>query len=290
MIYSATGEPLSTIYDSGGNTVDTGYDIDGNVVYSHDIALKVMSYNVGQWYIGNGSVVPAAKESTYRNLLSTMIMQDDPDILIMCEYDSSFSTSGTTANSVLSEFFPYINAHEYGSKNGLGVASKYPISNYQRHLFTNSGSTWHSFDTFTVTVNSVPITVIATHLSYDTAAHREAEEAQIITYLDGVDTFILGGDFNTLHCDSEDTDDYRTLIKPFIDKGYNVANCNDAHGFHITYRNMHDDTGYVGRLDNIITSANILIDSVYVDTTKVTDEILDEPLDHLPIVATLQLT
>lgn len=292
MIYDINGNLLDSAYDIDSERLRYAYDKSGTVIYEDGgiVPVKVMTYNVGQWYIGDGSVVPAAKESEYRNLIDTMLSQNDPDILIMCEYDTTFSDSGTTAEAVLSEFFPYINAHEYGGKNGLGVASKFPISNYERHMFTNSGSTWHSYDSFTVTVGSMPITVIATHLTYATESYRLAENEQLLSYVAGLDSFILAGDFNTTHCDSESTSDFTNMIKPYIDAGYNVANCNNTHGFHITFRNTHDDSGYVGRLDNIITSSDLPIESVYVDNTKVTDTILDEPLDHLPLIAVLSLS
>ena len=80
------------------------------------------------------------------------------------------------------------------------------------------------------------------------------------------------------------------MIKPFIDAGYNVANCSDQHGFIDTWTNGKDTTGTWYPHDNIITSADFTMSNVRRDTTKITEAaIQDKIIDHVPLICELTL-
>lgn len=289
-IYNMAGESISFAY-SVDSELNTAYDISGEVVFQKQdmISLKVMTYNVGQWYIGGHDNVPADKDSIYYNLQNGIIQQTDADILLLEEYTKQFSKTGRTALSLLEQYYPYI--HEQGgdsatSSNGRCIASKYPISNYTVRNF-NDGSKLY-YDTCTITVNDIPITVLVTHLHWDNLSKRKSEINTIISLASGMDYLIGGGDLNTINCRNTSEEDYTNILLPLLSAGFHIANCGDfgfigTHGADSSYPNN------LSILDNIFTSSNIQITNAYSDNTKLTDDIGDY-IDHLPLIAELSIS
>lgn len=249
--------------------------------------LKVMTYNVGQWYIGNGSNVPSAKDLAYYELQSGILQRADADVLLITEYRTPFSASGRTAESVLSPYFPYIKDVNDSGYMGRAFCSKYPISNYTHHSFNNGVSNGRYYDTVTINVDGEEITLVVTHLIYEAKSDkgRIAQLNELVTFLGTLDTFICGGDFNTLDCRSTMGSDYTNMIAPLINAGFHCANCSSE--FLVTYSDEPTGT-WVGCLDNIITSADISILSASVDDAKLHDGI-NEKTDHMPLIAELKL-
>ena len=289
-IYSKSGNALTNAYNKGGSALPVAYNKGGSVVFNADTTLKIMAYNVGQWYDGSHTVVPSAKDADYYNLQNGMIANDDPDILCLEEYLSEFSATGRTSLSMLEQYFPYI--HE---QNGTGtlssgagrcICSKYPITNYTTHQFSTSGSPRY-YDSCTITVNDIPITVVVTHLNYNSSSNtaRVGQLNELITFLQSQTRFIACGDYNTLLHGSEDAD-YNAMIVPMLNAGFHLANCSDE-GFLVTYSDEPSGT-WTGCLDNIVTSSNIDILSASVDDTKLHDS-LTEKTDHMPLIAVVQL-
>lgn len=284
-IFDINGNSLSKIYDKDATEINSAYDINGNPLKSL-IILKVMTYNVGSWYDGNHDNVPADKDSSYYALQNGMIQQNDPDILCIEEYTKQFSKLPRTAISLLEQYFPYI--HEQGGDSstdtsGRCICSKYPITDYTTHQYSQSGSPRY-YDTCTITINEVPITVVVTHLNYnaDSDTARIAQLNELITYLQTLERFVSCGDYNMLHCKSTSDEDYLSMMIPLLNAGFHCANCTDF-GFLETYSDQPIKT-YTGCLDNIVTSANIGITDAYVDETKLTDGLADKT-DHMPLVA-----
>jgi len=286
MIYDADGEKVLSAYGVDGQLLSAAYAKDGTKVYP---ALKVMSYNVGQWYVGGGDNVPAAKDADYYALQNGMLLQDDPDILCIQEYWKVFSKAGRTAKSILEQYFPYI--HEQGGDSGYFgrcVCSKFPISDYTVHLYTGEASRY--YDSCTVTVNGTPITVVNTHLGL-TQTDRDAEIAELIDFLDDQTRFLCCGDFNTVIVYDDPTSatttsqEYIDNVKPFIDEGFHSANFTEF-GFLCTQ--VKNGGARKLCLDTVYTSANIEITDAYTDTTKLNDGLTDE-VDHLPIMAEILL-
>lgn len=292
MVYDIDENLLATIYDLNGTTIDSAYDKNGELVFTSDRpTLKVMDYNVGQWYYGGHVVVPADKDAEYYALQNGMIQANNPDILVMEEYLTQFSATGRSALTMLQQYFPYIHEENAVSSvsSGAGrcIASKYPITNYVTHQYTQAGSPRY-YDSCTITVDGIPITVVVTHLNYNASSDtsRINQLNELKTFCQAQERFIACGDLNTLDCKSTSGADYQSMIVPLLNAGFHLANCSDF-GFLVTYSDEPVGT-YTGCLDNIITSSNIVVTDAYVDTTKLTDG-LTERTDHMPLIAELQL-
>ena len=289
-IYDAGGISLNAAYDADGTGLNSAYDASGNEIWSAapppPFSLKVMEYNVGEWYIGNASIVPADKDAEYYALQNGMIASADPDIMLICENRQNFSQAGRTTLSVLSPYFPYI--HQQGNSGYMSraICSKYPISNYATHDFGDGRDNY--YDTCTVTIDGKEITLVVTHLLYSSGSQtvKLAQFATLMNYLATLDSFICGGDLNQLDCKSTSGSDYTNMIVPILEAGYHCANCSDL-GFLITYSDEPNGS-WNGCLDNIITSSDISITSAYVDTTKLADNIADK-VDHMPLIAELTI-
>ena len=286
MIYGINGNQLSSVYDASGNALQSAFDVEGNEVFSGDRpSIKVMSYNVGQWYYGGGDNVPADKDAAYYELQNGMIQNADADIACFCEYWDIFSKTGRTAQSMLSQYYPYIET--MGGSNGYfgrAICSKYPITNYVHHSFSNESSRY--YDSATIMIDDIPITVVVTHLNVNDRTKRSAQIAELITFLQTQERFIACGDYNMLDCKSVSGEDYAAIMQPIINAGFHSANCTNF-GFLETYSDQPTGT-YTGCLDNIVTSSNITITDAYVDETKLSDN-LTERTDHMPLIATLTI-
>ena len=286
MVYDINGVTINNAYALNGTPLQTVYDIHGTAIPLSRPTLKVMTYNVGQWYTGGGDNVPADKDAAYYALQNSMIQNADADVLFINEYWKVMSKTGRTALSMLQQYFPYI--HEQGGDSGYYgrcICSKYPISQYTVHLYSNEAQRY--YDTCVISVNGIAITLVVTHLATD--SKRNTQITELITFLNGLNRFICGGDFNTLTITGTVTTeaaDYSSIIVPLLQAGFHCANCSEQ-GFMVTYSDSPTGT-YVGCLDNIITSGNITITDAYVDETKLSDG-LTERTDHMPLIATLTI-
>lgn len=285
-IYDLQGNSQNSAY-SLTEELNVAYDIDGNIIFRKQspATIKVMSYNVGQWYYGSGDNVPADKDSAYYALQNAMIQNADADVVFLVEYWKLFSKTGRTALSLLEQYYTYI--HEQGGESGYFgrcICSKYPITNYTVHTYSGTS---RYYDSCNITINGTVITLVVTHL--DTSNARFTQITELINYLSTLNSFVCAGDFNTLTITgtvTTDATDYTNIIVPLLNAGFHCANCSN-HGFLVTYSDEPTGT-YVGCLDNIVTSENIQIISASVDTTKLTDG-LTERTDHMPLIATLTI-
>lgn len=280
-IYHINGAELHEAYAVNGNAFASGYSIDGTKNYRK--SLRVMQYNVGGWYDGAGTNVPEAYVSTYYALQSSTITDNDPDILFINEYLANFSDTGYSALSFLQQFFPYIKTVTYGTYYGRAVCSKRPLSNYQSHVY--AGESYRYYDTMTVTVNGVTLTLCVTHLSPSSTSDRHTETVELVTFLQALQTpFICSGDLNTLKSSTTSAADYVGVIQPLLDAGFHLANMGDLGRF-ITYKNTELGNG---ALDNIITSSDIKITNAYVSNEKEYAS-LPTQIDHMPLVADIEI-
>lgn len=252
--------------------------------------MKVMTYNVGQWYIGNGSNVPSTLDEDFYNLQNGIIERADADILFINEYRDPFSSAGRTAKSVLSPYFPYIEARNKSSGYmGRAICSKYPLSNYITHNFTK-GSASYYYDSAEITVGGKTVTLVVLHLMVNPEANRYLQAQELCDYLKTLDSFIAGGDYNTgispdYGSDNVNSTAYAHYVKLFTDEGFHSANYN-TDGFLITCNDGVDGTGENWMIDNIITSSDISILSAYVDDAKLQDK-MGVKTDHMPLIADL---
>lgn len=284
-IYDADGNQLLVCYDADGSQLSHAYDADGSVIYSAiTINLKVMEYNVGQWYIGSGVNVPLAKDAEYYALQNGMIANDDADILCLCEYRTQFS-SNRTAKSMLEQYYPYI-AENNGTAgyNGKCICSKYPISDYQSYFYTMDAGRKNNYDVVTVTVDDIPIKVICTHLEPTNQTVKHAQALELFNFAQSLNSrYIICADFNTEMVNPMSSDN-NAVYGNFLNAGDTLAN-GGAFGIFNTSCNSDDWTNDANSIDNIICSPSIEITSVSTDTTKVTDSIMEGKIDHIPLIA-----
>lgn len=281
-IYSKDGTELLLAYNKNGDAVDVAYDKSGNIIYTkEDITLlKVMTYNCGQWLTGStGSGTQTENENAviHRALANTILQAQNADILCIQEYYGSIGD--VLAQEMLEQYFPYVHeVNPYYTWYGHCVCSKYPINNFAT---TNLGN-YRYLDRFSITIGEKDIEIFNAHLGFqDEQKIPQAE--QVFSVVQNYDSFVLCGDFNTT-CDSTEDVDYINVIKQFIDAGYNSANCSDQHGFIGTYTEGQTASGTWLCCDQIMTSSDIDIRKVWIDTTKITDSI-NEKIDHVPLLA-----
>ena len=156
------------IYDYSANKYDYGnnlngeyqnvlYDFNGNAIIDTDpIVFKVMTYNVGQWFNGNGYIVPGTPidqnvadnlnisssllgkypniindyDSLFYAIQNETFNRNDVDIAFLCEYKSAFSRKARSAISLLHPYLPYYASDDVSTNvdsdyYGHAVYSKY---------------------------------------------------------------------------------------------------------------------------------------------------------------------
>lgn len=288
-VYSKDGVSLSTIYDKSGSLLNIAYDVEGNPLFTGN-SLRVMEYNVGGWYIGSGTNVPANQDAAFYELQNGILSRQNADILCICEYWDVFSKTGRTAQSLLSQYFPYIrSAGGTTTYYGRAICSKYPITSYASNYYTTE--TQRYFDVATIDVNGVTVHAIVTHLSAHDIPNRIAQAKELHDYIiaQGWEYYLVFGDFNSpLH--DPFSEQNTSIYQQFLDDGCTIANAG-AFGILDTACNSADwETGKFA-IDNIIVSPEITIDDVWTDLAKTTNAavLATGKIDHIPLVAQLTI-
>lgn len=279
-VYTINGDVVNTLYDKNGSTINQAYDINGHVVYQPTASsIRVATYNVGGWYIGSGTNVPAANKTEYVNLQKSILSAVDADIVCFQEYWNIFCADGTTADSVIGEFFTQQEKTDATTTwNGHVIASNGIVLNdYESIRFVNYYSTAPGYEKCYINIGGRNVCIINTHLSTAAGGKKEPQSQEIFEAVANEPYFIITGDFNT------ETTDYDAIVKKFVDAGYNSANLN---GSEYNFNTFYTSAGVGKPTDQIITSSNITISDVYVNSIKLTDDINDK-IDHIPLVAEL---
>lgn len=290
-LYDKNGNELVTAYDAEGSEALTVYDANGDVAWIADRQVIFCNYNVGQWYIGNGSRIPTDVKTEYTNLQTTIFNNIQPDICLMQEATTTFCQDGTKAVDFLAPWFSDIHTTRgtTGFQAHMMASKTAEITNYTEVAFENASGNYPGYETGYITINGKQIFLLNTHIITTPQATQDAQIAEVMAAVADKEYFIISGDFNMVIHELTD-DDYINCIKPFVDLGYHTANCGDFGIFSTYYRTAEaePEDGYKPATDQIITSANIDIVNVYVDTTKLTDDIADK-IDHVPLVAVLDI-
>lgn len=273
MIYNVNGTQLGAAYDVEGEELEQAYDVNGNPLIDR-ADLIVMTYNV-QWFSGLN-----ANQSMQQSIIDAY----RADVIGLQELHSSMPEIGT---AVLSDY-PYITLG--GMSNKTGMASKIQLNNASTANFSTQASETRGYQKAYITAEGKTICWINTHLetsSYESV--KVAQAAEVFALVENEDYFIITGDFNTV-CKTTADEEYTTIMKQFIDAGYHSANCSDQHGFLDTWTSGSTASGTWYPCDHVITSANISIDNVIVDTTKIdVAEQTGQPIDHLPLIVYLTI-
>ena len=285
-VYDKLGNKLNEVFDIDGLELSHAYDIDGNEVLNKTPTaptdLTVMTYNIGQWYTGNNANVPTANYEQYYNLQRSIIFAYNPDIASFQEYYDPFS-SGHTVDDVIGEYFTdHKNNATSGYKAKAIYSNGYELSDYSETNFAVGNS--RSYIKTSIQCEGRTIWLINAHLETSTyESAKVAESTELLNAVANLEYFIIMADFNTV-CKSVNDEEYTTIMKQFIDAGYHSANCSEQHGFIDTWTSGSSASGTWYPCDQIITSANIDINNVVADQTKVTDDIANA-IDHIPLIA-----
>lgn len=279
-IYDISGNELVAAFSCEGTVLEQAYNLDGDGLIEADLSL--MTYNVGQWYIGDGNRIPTNKKTEYYALQHGTFENHPVDVLFLQEYLATWCQDDSPVSDLLGEFFDDQETTNPQGLIGHSICTNgYEISNYTSHNFTTNMGNYPTFESAEITVNGKTITLINTHNNY-VYSYQEDEIDDLLAFVENLDYFILAGDFN-IDLSTKDTSDaqYLNSVKRFLDAGYNVGNCVKA--WIPTYFGTSSPSG--GKYtDQVVTSANIEIIGLYADTTKLTDDIGDK-IDHLPLIA-----
>ena len=286
-IYDINGNAMDSAYSKSGQSLDAAFNIDGEQVFPDSVTLKVMTYNV-QWF---------TLLNSQQTMQAAIINGNNADVIGFQEMSKN-GTIPTVGNNVLTA---YSTKKLSNHKNYLGMASKLPLSNYVISDFSNQdpqdASQYNEIRAYMVadiSAGGKVIKWINTHLCLLTQSIKWLQMSEIKALADGFVAegypVIITGDFNSYALSVED-DDYINMYKPFVDDGYNLANCDDITGFTKTWTDSTSATSLsemTWATDCIIVSSDVSIDSVVFDTTKFS--YLDgNPIDHIPIIATLTI-
>lgn len=269
-VYEKNGTQISPIYDVNGTLLNQAYDIDRNPLLQNESNFTVMSYNV-QWFSGLNS---------NKSMQESILAEYNADIIGLQELGSSMPSIGT---ELLSAYHYITLGNQY---NKTGIASKCALENVVSATFTHQSGETRGYQKAYFTALGKNICWVNTHL--ETSSHEAAKVAQaqeVFGLVQDEPYFIITGDFNTV-CKSVYDTEYTTIMKQFIDAGYNSANCSAQHGFIDTWTSGSTASGTWYPCDHIITSSNILINSVVADQRKIAiAEQTGQSIDHLAFVA-----
>lgn len=311
-IFDYLGNQLNACFDADGNALSAAFDADGNQVFpdSGAVTLKVMTYNVGRWYDGSGSYVPAAKEQDYYNLQYNTFNAAQADFCGIEEWSQYFTINGGTVYSkpLLDNFFSNYVSTEIGTYSGRALCSKtFLLSGYSTHEYaTPSGDIPSYYDSAYAVINGQKIVFVVTHLGGNTTI-RQSQIPELLAYLDAQHApngangakvpVICFGDMNMnlVKYSAE-----RDLYYNFCDaKGFDMVNQTDFDtSATVDADNYSLYPNYFGRfyatvgsgqgLDNILFSEEFEFVSAYVDDRKLHDALSDN-VDHMPLIATLRI-
>lgn len=279
-VYDADGNVLGAVYDADGNALSHAYDADGNVIYSSDaVTIRVCSFNVGCFYSEYYPCPTAKTEAFYqrhRNIFNAV----NPDLCGMPEWNNAI---GTIQSSVLMDEFwdDYYTGYVYSvATAGLTFASKHQMAD---KTLVEYQATGRYYEKAYVTINGKRICFVNTHLALGN--ERNSQYAELLSMLENEPYFICVGDFNYSILAVGDSE-YNASVQLALNKGFNSAQ--NASGIFKTWYSgktvaLSSD---IKALDNIITSGNLQISNVGVNTLKLTDGLCEANniiIDHLPL-------
>lgn len=281
-IYGINGQEMSTCFNKSGVPLPAAYSVEGGQIFPDGNITKVMSYNVGSW-TAFGSKATAANQETWYTLQNGIFQHEQADLAGIQEYYSAIGSYSVP--TMLSQYFQYFYAVDWVStKAGRALASKYLMTNTREINFQNQSGEQRSYLIGDVAIAGKTVKFLTAHLALNNATIA-LQIQELLAAVSVFEYWILTGDFNIAFPDAQ-SEGYLTLVKPFLDAGYHVAN-GSTFGFIPTFstKKPGDDSDW-RVLDNIMCSGNIDITDVYVNTDKLTEH-QGYAIDHLPLIAEL---
>lgn len=271
------------MYDINGNALTAAYDIHGTALNSvHGIGetFRVMSYNIQRWE-GNNALAS----------IQDVAFGQGAAIVGIQEWGNSTTTTATIGGKSIPDYLAgkgydnlYVSSLDVNHK---AVASKIEMADMSETVYSQSYET-RSYTKSYFNFAGKRIAFFNTHLDYQVESSIKFLQAQeLLNAVAQEESFILMGDLNTT-VQSTSENEFIQIVKPFIDAGYNVANGGDPWGLLMTFYNgtTVEGSSQITPPDNIITSADIEIANVYLDTTKLTAG-TGNVIDHIPLIADL---
>ena len=245
---------------------------------THD--LTVMTFNNQGWTGINSDI----------NLMNSIFEKYKPDIVGFQEYCIGYSIGGVHTDDYVKSICPdlFVGPPDYEIVCNA-IASKYELTEPTATSYASQAGNLRYYQKSYIFVNGIKIAVFNTHLEMTSNySYKKAQTLEIVAVCAQEDNFILIGDFNTNVKSPEDAA-YADFVKPFVDAGFNLANCSEKFGYMNTWTSgtTADHSSWCPA-DNIITSPNIRIDRAFVDRAKIEAD-TGKVIDHLPVVAYLTI-
>ena len=273
---------LSDIYVTEAAKEKVDFVNEAKGVYS------IMTYNTGLWYNGSGNILPEDKKEEYLGLAKNIIDRYSPDILCLQEY------CDPSDNLLEERYSSIVTAKDNASTNnyvGKAICSNREIFDASNTLFDANGtSDSPNYEKAYVWLNGRKVCIISAHFAVDSSVAL-TQLGVLVNVVQSEPYFIICADTNI---DASDTDSSGTKN---IDKIKNAfdnlsVECNICNGgsFGVfdTYHRTTESEGEVAKaIDNIITSKNIVVRSVIVDTQK--ESLESEDRDHYPLIAYVEI-
>lgn len=294
-IYDIDGNVLTSVYDVEGNALSHAYDTDGNEIFPDEpigTNITVMSFNVGCFY-SEWHPAPSSTGDVFYLRNKGIFDSYNTDFAGMSEW---YNQIGTVAASVLmneefSTYYPDYTPYPGNADAAMTSAFSVTPSSVTLVQYQTQGSETRYYQKAYATFEDKTVCCILTHLDLNATA-KAAQYTELLNAVANEEYFIITGDFNFQVQAVGDTN-YNASIKQALDLGYNSAQ--NANSLLMTwYSGQTAETSQnIYALDNIITSSNIVIRNVRVDTTKLTDGLCTQYgiiIDHLPLIADLTIT
>lgn len=268
-IYAIDGTSLSDAYDIDGIHLSQAYDINGDELLTNTVC--VMTFNIQRW----------SGINAYTSIMNSIFNAYQP--ILYCGIQE------TGSNGVLE----YIGTQFQtgiamsGIPNRPAFLFNTSYSNHTQGIYENQGAETRGWQKCSIVVNGKTISLYNTHLQNDAPSVRIPQALELLDMLKNEEYFICTGDFN-FGGKSFSDQQYITMVQPFIDEGFNMANWTSETGLVNTWFNgaTVESSTQKYATDNIITSPNISIDEIIYDQRKITAQTGLE-IDHIPIVAYL---
>ena len=276
-VYDVNGNPIGTVYGITGSALSDYYDVNGDSIKPIP-DLTVMTYNVAYWSHINSQA----------DLLTALISKYDPDIVGVQE-----SSNFPSASQPFTSEFDY-SAVTTSATNRNGLLSKIAMASVTEVAFTYVDTETWSYQKCYITVGGKTVAWYNTHLTWQSTSAaqegRRLQTAQLLADAEEEDYVIITGDFNVWGHSMNSTD-YTNVYKPFADAGYKMINFDTANHCIATWGDATAPTSLADLTDgcdNIIVSPNIDFIDVWFDDTKLS-YLNGDPIDHIPLVATIKV-
>lgn len=291
-VYNINGVSISDVYDTSENQLLQCYDIDGNELLGNTNTITVMSFNVGSFYSewhpapsDTGNVFYLRNKGIFNN--SAPI-----DFAGLSEWYNEIGTvqASVLMNEFFSAYYPDYTPYPSSANHALTSAFSKPASDVVLVPYQTQGSEMRYYQKSYSTYGGKRICFILTHLDLN-LEKRTAQFLELMAAVQNEPYFVIVGDFNFAITSAGDAQ-YNASIKVALDNGYHSAQ--NASNLYMTWYNKEtaEESTSIYALDNIITSANIDLSNVHVDTTKLTDGLCSQYgiiIDHLPLIAELTI-